>query len=177
MGIGNGPDQARLTRPMQREKIKVLFVCMGNICRSPMAEGVFKSLVEQHGLDDVIHVESAGTHASRKGEPPDPRAIKSARSKGYDISFARARAVSDEDISLFDYILAMDQDNFDFLLLKSEENCRGKVELFLNHHPHKRGQNVPDPYYRDQASFNHAVELIESACWELLKTLRDRHEF
>ena len=161
---------------MAVEKIKVLFVCMGNICRSPMAEGIFKTLVEQHGLDDFIHVDSAGTHASRKGEAPDPRAIKSARNKGYDISFARARAVSELDIRQFDYVLAMDQDNFDFLLVKSDESSQDKVELFLNHHPHRKGENVPDPYYRDQASFNHAVELIESACWELLRTLRTRHQ-
>lgn len=148
---------------------------MGNICRSPAAEGIFKSLVEQHGLDDVIYVDSAGTHASQQGSSPDPRAIKSARSKGYDISFARARAVSDRDIQEFDYILAMDQDNFDYLLLRSEKENQDKVDLFLNHHPEQRGQNVPDPYYRDQASFNHAIELIEAACWELLKTLRDKH--
>ena len=161
---------------MADEKIKVLFVCMGNICRSPAAEGIFKSLVEQHGRDDVIHVDSAGTHASKQGGSPDPRAIKSARSKGYDISFARARAVSDQDIQEFDYILAMDQDNYDYLLLKSENKNQAKVELFLNHHPERRGQNVPDPYYRDQASFNHAIELIESACWELLVTLREKHK-
>ena len=149
---------------------------MGNICRLPIAEGVFKTLVEQHGLDDMIHIDSAGTHASHKGAPPDPRAIKSARNKGYDITFARARAVSDEDFSEFDYVLAMDDDNVEFLLARSDEISRDKVELFLNHHPEKQGQGVPDPYYRDQASFNDAVELIESACWELLKTLRDRHQ-
>ena len=160
---------------MHSNKIKVLFVCMGNICRSPTAEGIFKNLVDQHGLEDVIHVDSAGTHASHGGSLPDPRAHKSAHNKGYDISFTRARKVESEDIENYDYVLAMDQDNLDYLLLKSEKDHQRKVELFLNYHPQREGENVPDPYYRDQEAFDHVIELVETACWELLKTLRDKH--
>lgn len=149
---------------------------MGNICRSPTAEGIFKNLVDQHGLEDVIHVDSAGTHASHSGSPADPRAHKSARKKGYDISFTRARKVKQNDIEKYDYVLAMDQDNLDYLLLKSDDRHQEKLELFLNYHPEREGEDVPDPFYRDQESFDHAIELIETACWELLNTLRDRHK-
>ena len=160
---------------MQDYQIRVLFVCMGNICRSPAAEAIFKNLVAQHGLEDVIHVDSAGTHASSSGNSSDPRAHKSARNKGYDISFTRSRKVNINDLDEFDYVLAMDQENLDYLLLKSNEDNQNKLELFLNYHPDREGEDVPDPYYRDQESFDHAIELIETACWELLRTLRSRH--
>ena len=161
---------------MQDHQIKVLFVCMGNICRSPTAEGVFKNLVKRHGLEDIIHVDSAGTHALNSGSPPDPRAHKSAKINGYDISFTRSRKVNKEDLNKYDYVLAMDQENLDYLFLKSNEDDKDKLELFLNYHPERQGGNVPDPFYRDQESFDEAFSLIEIVCWELLKTLRQRHK-
>lgn len=156
-------------------KLNILFVCMGNICRSPTAEGVFKHLVHTHGLDDVIQIDSAGTHAYHEGEQPDPRACASAMEKGYDISHARARKVSVRDFEDFDYILPMDNANMSFLQVKSPLMHRDKIELFLNYHPKKSGQEVPDPYYRDSDLFDGVFALIEEGCWNLLKVMRKRH--
>lgn len=158
-----------------QEKINVLFVCMGNICRSPTAEGVFNHLVNTHGLDDLIHVDSAGTHAYHVGEKPDPRACASALEKGYDIKYTKARKVNDNDFINFNYILPMDKTNLSFLQLKSPLSHRQKIELFLNYHPDKTGEEVPDPYYRDSDLFDGVFELVEAGCWNLLKVLRKRH--
>lgn len=156
-------------------KIDILFVCMGNICRSPTAEGVFKHLVHSHGLDDVIHTDSAGTHAFHVGKQPDPRACVSASDKGYDISSAKARKVIEADFEKFSYILPMDNANMSFLQVKSPLMHRDKIELFLNYHPSKSGEEVPDPYYRDSELFDYVFTLIEEGCWNLLKVMRKRH--
>ncbi len=157
------------------KKLQILFVCMGNICRSPTAEGVFNHLTRSHGLDDLINVDSAGTHAYHVGEPPDPRACQSAQDKSYDISAARARKVCDDDFKQFDLILAMDSSNLNSLQVKSPLSARDKVKLFLDYHPDKQGQDVPDPYYRDSDLFDGVFEIIESGCWELLKAVRKHH--
>ncbi len=157
------------------EKINVLFVCMGNICRSPTAEGVFNHLVRTHGLEDVIRVDSAGTHAYHVREKPDPRACASALEKGYDISFAKARKVKVEDFDNFSYMLPMDNANLSFLQVKSPLFHRDKIELFLNYHPDKVGEEVPDPYYRDSDLFDGVFNMIEVGCWNLLKVMRKRH--
>ena len=159
----------------KEKKLQILFVCMGNICRSPTAEGVFNHLTRSHGLDDLITVDSAGTHAYHVGEPPDPRACQSAKEKGYDISSARARKVCDEDFKQFDLILAMDSSNLSSLQVKSPLSSRDKIELFLDFHPDKKGQDVPDPYYRDSDLFDGVFEIVEAGCWELLKAVRKRH--
>ncbi len=156
-------------------KIDILFVCMGNICRSPTAEGVFKHLVHSHGLDDVIYTDSAGTHAFHVGKQPDPRACVSAREKGYDISAAKARKVTEADFEKFSYILPMDNANMSFLQVKSPLMHRDKIELFLNYHPGRAGEEVPDPYYRDSELFDVVFTLIEEGCWNLLKVMRKRH--
>lgn len=158
------------------KKIRILFVCMGNICRSPTAEGVFKHLVHEHGMEDLIEIDSAGTHAYHVGEPPDPRACESAREKGYDISFARARKVSNDDFKNFDYLLAMDSANLSFLQVKSPMSARDKIELFLDYHPDKKGSNVPDPYFRDSDLFDGVFQMVEEGCWSLLKMMRQRHQ-
>ncbi len=160
---------------VDREKLNILFVCMGNICRSPTAEGVFKHLVNTHGLDDMIQVDSAGTHAYHEGEHPDPRACASALEKGYDISKATARKVNERDFEKFTYILPMDNANMSFLQVKSPLMHRDKIELFLNYHPQKTGKEVPDPYYRDSDLFDGVFAMIEEGCWSLLKAMRKRH--
>lgn len=160
---------------VDKPKINILFVCMGNICRSPTAEGVFYHLINSHGLEDSIHVDSAGTHAYHEGERPDPRACEAAMEKGYDISYARARKVDDKDFENFDYILPMDNANMSFLQVKSPISRRDKIELFLNYHPQKTGEEAPDPYYRDSDLFEGVFTMIEEACWNLLKVMRKRH--
>ena len=148
---------------------------MGNICRSPTAEGVFKHLLRTHGLDDLVTVDSAGTHAYHVGESPDPRACQSAKEKGYDISAARARKVSDDDFARFDIILGMDNSNLNSLQVKSPLSSREKIKLFLDYNAEKKGQDVPDPYYRDSDLFDGVFEIIEAGCWDLLKAVRKQH--
>ena len=160
---------------VDKPNIDILFVCMGNICRSPTAEGVFKHLANSHGLEDIFHIDSAGTHAYHVGEPPDPRACESALVKGYDISFAKARKVNTQDFEKFTYIFPMDNANLSFLKVKSPLMHRDKIELFLNYHPQKKGEEVPDPYFRDSDLFDGVFNIIEEGCWNLLKAMRKRH--
>ena len=160
---------------VDKPKIDILFVCMGNICRSPTAEGVFKELIHSHGLEDLISIDSAGTHAYHVGEPPDPRACASAMHKGYDISHARARKVNEHDFEKFTYILPMDNANKSFLQVKSPLMHRDKIQLFLDYHPQKKGKEVPDPYFRDSDLFDGVFDIIEDGCWNLLKAMRKRH--
>lgn len=157
------------------KKIHILFVCMGNICRSPTAEGVFKHLVSDHGLEDLMAVDSAGTHAHCAGRPPDARACLSAYKKGYNISQARARKFCQHDFEHFDHILAMDSANRSFLQVKSPLAARCKIELFLDYHAGKQGEDVPDPYFPDSDLFDDVFEMIEKGCWSLLKAMRRQH--
>ena len=149
---------------------------MGNICRSPTAHGVFDEMVRTYGMEDVFHIDSAGTHASHVGTKPDPRAREVAKSNGYDISYVRARGLSERDYTDFDYLLAMDRSNLSSLQLKSPLNTRDKLELFLDFHPEKVGEDVPDPYLRDTELFVTVFELVEQGCKHLLKTIRNRHQ-
>lgn len=158
-----------------KNKINILFVCMGNICRSPTAHGVFDEMVREHGMEDVIHVDSAGTHAYHIGERPDPRAREVAKNNGYDISYVRARGLSEKDYFKFDYLLAMDKTNLSSLQVKSPLNERDKLQLFLNFHPEKSGEEVPDPYFKDSDLFGTVFELVEQGCQHLLKAMRNRH--
>ena len=113
-------------------KIKILFVCMGNICRSPTAQGVFEQLVAEASLDEHIHIDSAGTHAYHVGEKPDQRATRAAANRGIDLTTQRARKVEDTDFTHFDYVLAMDSSNLDDLIARCPEEHRDKVQLFLD---------------------------------------------
>jgi protein-tyrosine phosphatase len=144
-------------------QIKVLFVCMGNICRSPTAEGVFRHLIKELGTDDRFMVDSAGTHAYHVGEQPDHRAQQTARSRGIDLSFIRARKFSQSDFEEFDHILAMDSDNFGILYSACPDDLKHKVQLFLDYAPHQAERNVPDPYYGGQNGFEHVFDLVEEA--------------
>jgi len=144
-------------------QISVLFVCMGNICRSPTAEGVFTKLVNDLGTSDRFHIDSAGTHAYHVGEKPDTRAQQTARQRGIDLSFIRARKVASSDFEEFDYILAMDSDNYHLLLDACPEHLQHKVKLFLEYAPDRVERDVPDPYYGGQNGFEHVFDLVADA--------------
>ncbi len=154
--------------------VKVLFVCMGNICRSPTAEGVFIELLKRHGLEQRVRVDSAGTHAYHVGSAPDPRARAAAAKRGANLDQQRARKVSPEDFEVFDYILAMDRDNLEIL----EELCppehRDKLQLMLRYAPGIGVEEVPDPYYGGTAGFDRVLDLIEVASEGLLAEIRGR---
>lgn len=153
---------------------RILMVCMGNICRSPTAEAVLRHKLQQAGLHERVHVDSAGTHAYHVGAPPDERAQKHARLRGYDLSHQRARKVDPSDFEAFDLVLAMDWDNLALL----EENCptdpqvrrklRRLTEFVPSGSPHEGAQVVPDPYYGGPAGFDAVLDLVEAACDGLL---------
>jgi len=156
------------------DKINVLFVCLGNICRSPTAEGVFKTMVEKSGWKDIFNIDSAGTAAYYVGEPPDKRAQKHAKARGYDLSKLRARFISPQDFRKFDYILVMDKKNF-AEMEKVQKYCKdpkAKLQLFLDFHPNQQqGQEVPDPYTGNEQGFETVLDLVEPAAENLLKML------
>lgn len=152
--------------------VKVLFVCMGNICRSPTAEGVFRHLVTSQTLHKKILIDSAGTHAYHIGEQPDPRAINTARQRGVDLARLRARRVTAQDLEQFDYILAMDRDNHQNLLAICPPGHEHKVRLFLEFAPELDFDEVPDPYYGGISGFDRVLDMIEAASEGLLQELR-----
>jgi len=156
-------------------KTKVLFVCMGNICRSPTAEGVFRHIVAQSDLVGVIDTDSAGTHAYHIGEPPDRRAQATAESRGIDISDLRARRVSQSDFVEFDYIIAMDNDNLSGLLELCPEQHKEKVRLFLSFAQHLNESEVPDPYYGGKRGFERVFDMVEAAAKGLLEDIGAAH--
>jgi low molecular weight protein-tyrosine phosphatase len=152
---------------------KVLFVCTGNICRSPTAEGVFRHMVEKAGLADRIVVESAGTHGYHVGEPPDPRSQSAAAARGYDLSAQRARRVDRKDFDEFDYVLAMDEENLGSLRRLCPPQHAHKVRLFMEFGTDAAAREVPDPYYGGGAGFERVLDLVEGASNGLLKHLQD----
>ncbi len=153
-------------------KVSVLFVCMGNICRSPTAEGVFRKIVSDADLDAVILVDSAGTHTYHVNEPPDRRARNAADRRGFPLDNIRARRVTIEDFERFDYILAMDEDNLLLLKESAPEHHRSKISLFLELAGSTRELEVPDPYYGGSAGFERVLDLVEEASRGLLETIR-----
>lgn len=155
-------------------KLKLLFVCMGNICRSPLAEGVFLHHAEQANIIHQIETDSAGTHAYHIGEPPDPRSQSIATKHQIDISKQRARKVTEHDFENFDYILAMDQDNFDILFDACPETFRHRIHLFLGFAPESDHQDVPDPYYGGSFGFERVFDLVTDASIGLLVTLDEK---
>ena len=155
--------------------VKILFVCMGNICRSPTAHGVFRALVEEEGLADVIVIDSAGTHAYHVGEPPDQRAQRTAQRRGIKLADLRARRVTEEDFRAFDYVVAMDQENFMSLSSLCPEGMHEKLHLFMDFAPDLRTREVPDPYYGGPGGFERVFDLVDAAARGLLEDLRRRH--
>jgi protein-tyrosine phosphatase len=152
-------------------KISILFVCMGNICRSPTAEGVFRHHVSAAGLDALIEIDSAGTHAYHVGEPPDRRARAAAERRGISLDSIRARRVQADDYARFDYIIAMDQDNLEILAEQAEEGHREKLRLFLEFSTGPE-REVPDPYYGGATGFERVLDLVEDASRGLLEEVR-----
>ena len=148
---------------------------MGNICRSPTAHGVFRALVQERKLQSLIDIDSAGTHAYHVGEAPDRRAQSTAKSRGVDLSDLRARPVTGKDFDQFDYILAMDEDNYAILLNQCPEEAQNKVKLFLSFAPHLNRREVPDPYYGGLKGFENVYDMIEHAAKGLLADIEQRH--
>ncbi|HKB60734.1 MAG TPA: low molecular weight protein-tyrosine-phosphatase [Gallionellaceae bacterium] len=157
-------------------KVKVLFVCMGNICRSPTAEAVFRRQVEEAGLEKEIYIDSAGTHDYHIGEPPDPRTQQAARLRGYDMSGLRGRQVSRADFASFDYVLAMDGANLSMLERLQPADAKGHLGLFLEFASRHQAREVPDPYYGGDAGFERVLDMVEDASAGLLEHVR-RHDF
>ena len=144
---------------------------MGNICRSPTAEGVFRHLVEKEGLGDQIEVDSAGTHAYHVNEPADRRASAAAERRGYSLQGIRARRFEETDFARFDYIIAMDRDNLAVLEQQITPDHSARLHLFLEFSPGTE-QEVPDPYYGGAAGFERVLDLVEDASRGLLEKLR-----
>jgi protein-tyrosine phosphatase len=149
-------------------KYRLLFVCLGNICRSPMAEGVFRRVVEQEGVAHLFEVDSAGLGDWHVGQPPDTRAQAAARRRGMDISGQNARQVTRGDFARFDLLLAMDESNIDELVQIAPQSERHKIRRFLDFAPHVGVKDVPDPFFGGREGFDRALDLIEEAARGLL---------
>jgi protein-tyrosine phosphatase len=156
-------------------KVKVLFVCMGNICRSPLAHGLFEHRVESVGLADRIVIDSAGTHAYHVGNMPDPRSQETALSHGFDLSTQRARKVAPGDFEQFDYVLAMDNDNHALLSAQCPDEYRYKLKLMLEYAPQLAETEVPDPYYGGASGFEQVYQLLDVAVDGLMADIKVRY--
>lgn len=155
--------------------VRVLFVCLGNICRSPTAQGVFEHTVAKAGLSGQVSADSAGTTDWHVDEPPDPRAIRAARRRGIDLSRQRGRQVSATDFAAFDYVLAMDRSNLQTLQRLCPAKHQNKLRLFLDHAPQLGLTDVPDPYYGGPQGFEAVLDLTEAASAGLLADIREKH--
>jgi len=159
---------------MSRQKVKILFVCLGNICRSPTAEGVFRHLLEQEAESNWIDIDSAGTHAYHVGAAPDNRAQQTARKRGIELSGLRGRQATVSDFEEFDFLLAMDEENYVNLGKISPVDKKDKIKMFLDFAKNFKESDVPDPYYGGDQGFEHVLDLIEDASQGLLEHLRQR---
>ena len=151
---------------------RILFVCMGNICRSPTAEGVVRKLLAEQAPELDVLIDSAGTHGYHTGAPPDPRACRAAERRGVDIRPLRARPVTAEDFAHFELVLAMDEQNQQFLLEACPPEYQNRIRLFLDFAPHLERREVPDPYYGGSTGFEHVLDLVEEAAAGLIEHLR-----
>jgi protein-tyrosine phosphatase len=151
--------------------MRILFVCMGNICRSPSAEGVFRKLVSERRPDLQLEIDSAGTHDYHTGRPPDRRSIEAAARRGIDLSALRARTVTQEDFERFDLILAMDRDNLALLHQRAPAVHRERVRLLMEFAPDAVTREVPDPYYGNANGFEEVLDLLEEATEGLLQAI------
>jgi len=149
----------------------VLFVCMGNICRSPIAEGVFRHAAAQAGLLERVQIDSAGTHGYHAGEPPDRRAVLAAKNRGYDLAGIRARQLEREDFARFDWIFAMDQANMRTLVEMRPRDYAGHLGLYLDLAPEVGAREMPDPYYGGPEGFERVLDLTERVTPALLAKL------
>jgi len=156
-------------------QVKVLFVCLGNICRSPTAHGIFQGMVQQAGLANQILVDSAGTSDWHTGGSPDSRSAAHANKRGYDLSDLRARQITRSDFHKFDYILGMDETNMANMQPLCPSEYRGCFELFLNFSDRSDYREVPDPYYSGKDGFELVLDLIEDASRNLLRHIQQDH--
>jgi protein-tyrosine phosphatase len=154
--------------------MRILFVCLGNICRSPSAEAVLRAIAAREAPELHIEVDSAGTAGYHIGDPPDARSQAAALRRGYDMSPLRARIVEPSDFERFDLILAMDENNLNVLRQRAPEAHRERVRLFLDFAPESGMGEVPDPYYGGPAGFEHVLDLVEDAARGLIAHLRER---
>ncbi len=161
-------------KPIQ-DSVGVLFVCLGNICRSPTAEGVMRHRLASSGIQIRVQADSAGTGDYHIGRPPDQRAILSAANRGVRIDNLRARQVNVRDFAEFDYIIAMDQCNYRDLLSMASSRQVNRVRLMMDFAPHWSEREVPDPYYGDGDGFEHVLDMIEDAVEGLLKEIQQRY--
>ena len=159
----------------QNPDVAVLFVCMGNICRSPTAHGVFRKLLDEEGLTGLVSVDSAGTHAYHVGNEPDRRAQATARSRGLDLSDLRARQARQEDFHAFDYVIAMDEDNYVSLQDICPAGMEQRLYMFLDFAPDLSDREVPDPYYGGAQGFERVFDMVEAASAGLLEDIRRRY--
>lgn len=152
--------------------MRILFVCMGNICRSPTAEAVFRTIAAREAPELELEVDSAGTAGYHVGEPPDPRTRAAASRRGYDLSGLRARIVEPKDFERFDLILAMDRENLNVLQRRAPVAAKNRLRLFMEFAPEAGTAEVPDPYYGGPNGFEEVLDLVESASQRLLHHVR-----
>ena len=155
----------------------IVFICMGNICRSPTAEGVFRHKVRAAGLIERIAVDSAGTHNYHPGEPPDARSQHHAKLRGYDLSNLRARALHEADIEHFDWLIVMDDLNYSTVRKRLPDERHHKLRRLTEFCTEHQTREVPDPYYGERADFERVLDLVEDGCEGLLRHLRSATAF
>ena len=153
-------------------KNRILFVCMGNICRSPTAEGSFRSIVEKNNKSQNFEIDSAGTHAYHIGNAPDKRAQEAAINNGVDLSSQRARQVHESDFYYYDFIIAMDKDNLNTLQSICPDDSHSKIELILDYSSESPGASVPDPYY--EGKFDEVFKMVYSACVSFFESIEKK---
>lgn len=157
----------------QQRPVSVLFVCTGNICRSPTGEGVFRTMLKSTGLEDHVAVDSAGTADYHTGEPPDPRSVEAALARGVDLSEQRARQIHPDDFYKFDFLIAMDQTHLGEMQRLCPEGESHRIKLLLDYAPQVGTRNVPDPYYGAGDGFAYVLDLVEAGAAGLLQDVRD----
>jgi protein-tyrosine phosphatase len=157
--------------------VGVLMVCMGNICRSPTAEAVLRARLRAAGLQRHVRVDSAGMSSHHEGEAPDPRAIRHAAARGYELAVLRSRPVMAEDFRRHRYLLAMDEDNLRWLEKEMPADAPAQISLLLTHAPHLGVREVPDPYYGPPAGFERVLDLVEAGCDGFVQRLLSTERF
>ncbi len=161
-----------MNQESSKRRVGVLFVCLGNICRSPTSEGVFRHIVEMESVDHEIFVDSAGTGNYHSGYPPDSRAIEAAAKRGVQIDHLKARVINHSDFEIYDYIIAMDRQNFSDLKHLAPAHAHSKIKMFMEFSELYKGHEVPDPYYGGDSGFERVLDMIEDASKGLLEHIK-----